>query len=51
LPVFVFVYIPFFVVSMYCYDWKPALQKRFIGTLAVVNALMLIVFAGVLGWI
>lgn len=50
-PVFVTVYIPFFVVSMYCYDWRPSVQKTVIGSLALVNALMLVVFAGVLGWI
>jgi len=50
-PVFITVYIPFFVVSMYCYDWKPAIQKRVIGGLAAVNAILLIVFAGILQWI
>ena len=50
-PVFIFVYIPFFVVSMYCYDWRPAVQKQVIGTLAVINISLLIVFAGFLGWI
>lgn len=51
LPVFITVYIPFFVVSMYCYDWKPSVQRAVIGTLAGVNAAMLIVFAGILKWI
>ncbi len=51
LPVFITVYIPFFVVSMYAYDWKPSVQKRVIGGLAALNALMLIVFAGILQWI
>lgn len=51
LPVFVTVYIPFFVVSMYSYDWPPRTQKRVIGGLAALNALLLIVFAGVLKWI
>lgn len=51
LPVFITVYIPFFVVSMYAYDWKPATQKRVIGGLFALNALMLIVFAGILQWI
>lgn len=49
--VFVIVYIPFFVVSMFCYDWRPKVQKIVIGSLLAVNALMLIVFAGILGWI
>lgn len=50
-PVFITVYIPFFVVSMYCYDWSPKTQKKVIGSLFAVVALMLIIFAGVLGWI
>ena len=50
-PVFVTVYIPFFVVSMYCYDWKPKIQKTVIGSLFAVNVVMLIVFAGLLHWI
>ena len=51
LPVFVTVYIPFFVVSFLCYDWKPKVQGVVIGTLFIVDALMMIVFAGVLKWI
>ena len=51
LPVFITVYIPFFVISMYCHDWPQKVQKRFIGTLAGINASMLIVFAGILHWI
>jgi hypothetical protein len=51
LPVFIFVYVPFFVVSMFCYDWKPKVQITVIGTLFTINALMMIVFAGILGWI
>jgi hypothetical protein len=51
LPVFVTVYIPFFVVSFLCYDWKPKVQRAVIGTLFVVDALMMIVFAGILKWI
>lgn len=50
-PVFVTVYIPFFVAAFYCYDWKPAIQKRFILSLATVNIVMLVVFAGILHWI
>jgi len=50
-PVFVTVYIPFFVVSFLCYDWKPKVQCAVIGALFVVDALMLIVFAGILKWI
>jgi hypothetical protein len=51
LPVFITVYIPFWVVSMYSYDWKPRVQKIVIGSLFAVNAVMLIVFAGILRWI
>jgi hypothetical protein len=51
LPVFITVYIPFFLAAFYCYDWTPAVQKRFIGGLAGVNAVMLLVFAGLLHWI
>jgi hypothetical protein len=51
LPVFITVYIPFFVVSFLCYDWRPRVQRLFIGSLFGVDALMMIVFAGVLGWI
>ncbi len=50
-PVFITVYIPFFVISMYSYDWKPKTQAVFIGSLFAVNAAMLIVFAGILKWI
>ena len=50
-PVFVAVYIPFFVVSMYSYDWKRKTQKVVIGTWFAANAVSLIVFAGILGWI
>ena len=51
LPVFITVYIPFFVVSFLCYDWQPRVQWLFIGSLFGVDALMMVVFAGVLGWI
>lgn len=51
LPVFVTVYVPFFVVSFLCYDWPPRVQKLFIGIAAAVNGAALIVFAGILRWI
>ncbi len=51
LPVFITVYIPFFIVSMYSYDWKPRIQKQVIGSLAAINVILLIVFAGILHWI
>jgi hypothetical protein len=49
--VFVTVYIPFFLAANLAYDWKPKRQITFIGSLFAVNALMLIVFAGILKWI
>ena len=51
LTVFITVYIPFFVVSFLCYDWKPKTQRVVIGTLFVVDVLMVVVFAGILKWI
>jgi len=51
LTVFLTVYIPFFVAAFYVYDWEPAAQKRFLVTLAVINAAALVLFAGILGWI
>jgi hypothetical protein len=51
LSVFITVYIPFWVVSMYCYDWQPKTQIKVIGGMFAVNATMLIVFAGILKWI
>ena len=51
LPVFLFVYIPFFLVSFYCYDSPPKRQVAVIGSLFALNALLLIVFAGILRWI
>lgn len=51
LPVFATVYVPFFVVSMYSYDWRPRTQARVIGGLFALDALLLVVFAGLLRWI
>lgn len=51
LTVFITTYIPFFVVSFLCYDWKPKTQRLVIGILFAVDALMMIVFAGILCWI
>lgn len=51
IPVFVTVYIPFFLAANFAYDWPPIRQKRFIGSLFVINAIMLIIFAGILNWI
>ena len=51
IPVFLTVYIPFFLAANLAYDWKPGRQKVFIGGLFILNAAMLIVFAGILKWI
>lgn len=51
IPVFITVYIPFFVVAFYCYDRAPRTQTRVIGSLFAINAVMLVIFAGILGWI
>jgi len=50
-PVFVTVYIPFFAAACYVHDWEPKAQKIFIGSLFAINAVALIVFAGILKWI
>jgi hypothetical protein len=49
--VFITVYIPFFVISFYCYDWSPRTQKVFTGSMAAVNAMKLVIFADIPGWI
>ena len=36
---------------MYSYDWRPQTQVRVIGGLFALDALLLIVCAGVLRWI
>ena len=51
LPVFVTVYIPFFLAAFYCYDWKPATQRRFLLAMLVLNAAAFGLFGGVLHWI
>jgi hypothetical protein len=51
LPVFITVYIPFFAVSFWCYDLKPKAQIAVISALFAVDALMMIIFAGILKWI
>ncbi len=50
-PVFVTVYIPFFLTAFLCYDWKPATQRRFLLTMLVLNAAAFVLFGGVLHWI
>jgi len=51
ITVFITVYIPFFVVSMYSHDWHPQKQIKIIGSMFAINAVMLILFGGILGWI
>jgi len=51
IPVFITVYIPFFVVAFYVHDWRRKNQKRFIGSLFALNVAMMVVFAGILKWI
>ncbi len=50
-PVFITVYIPFFLAAFYCYDWTPKKQVAFIGTFFAIDAVALILFAGLLKWI
>lgn len=50
-PVCVTVYVPFFLMCNFAYDWKPAVQKRVIGTLVAIDVVAMAVFAGLLHWI
>ncbi len=43
IPVFITTYIPFFLAAFLLYDRTPKTQKRFIGGLAAVNTLLLVV--------
>ncbi|MFX0101904.1 MAG: hypothetical protein ACFFCS_20230 [Candidatus Hodarchaeota archaeon] len=49
LTVFVFVYIPFFVVGAYGYYWKPKKQKYVILVLLIIIITMLVIFGGIMG--
>ena len=51
LPVFVTVYIPFFLAAFYCHDWAPKTQKRFLAWVWGVDIAAMVVFAGILRWI
>jgi hypothetical protein len=51
IPVFVTVYIPFFAAAFYVPDWAVHRQVQFVGGLAALDAIALIVFAGILRWI
>jgi hypothetical protein len=50
-PVFLLVYVPFFLAAAWGYDAKPRRGWTFIGGLSAMNAAALVVFAGVLRWI
>lgn len=51
LPVFVTVYVPFFVVAFWIYDQPPRVQRTVIGWLFAVNAVALVVLGAILRWI
>lgn len=51
LPVFVTVYIPFFLAAFLCYDWPARRQVRFVGSVFAIDAALLVLFAGLLEWI
>jgi len=48
LTVFIFVYIPFFVGACYAYYWEPKKQKIVIGILALIDAILIVIFAVIL---
>ncbi|MDJ0785916.1 MAG: hypothetical protein QNK05_03865 [Myxococcota bacterium] len=50
-PVFVTEYIPFFAAAVLAHDWPRARQKRFIGGLFALDALLLVLFGPILRWI
>jgi hypothetical protein len=51
IPVFITVYIPFFLAAFLCYDWQPKVQKRFLAIVWGIDAAAIIVFAALLHWI
>jgi hypothetical protein len=51
IPVFITVYIPFFLAAFFAYDWNREKQIRFIGGMIMLDVIMMVFFAGVLGWI
>jgi len=50
-PVFITVYIPFFAAAVVAYDAKPKSQIIWISSVALVDAIMMALFAGCLHWI
>jgi hypothetical protein len=51
ITVFIFVYLPFFIVSAYSYYWKPKKQRNVILLMILINVLLVIIFGFILGWI
>ena len=51
IPVFITVYIPFFLAAFYCHDWQPKVQKRFLAWIWGIDVAALIVFIPILHWI
>jgi len=51
LSVFITVYVPFFLMCNFAYDWPAKKQKIIIGTLFLVNFLAMVLFAFILKWI
>lgn len=51
LPVFLMVYVPFFLMANLAYDWKPKVRRIVIGALMAVDVLAMVVFAGIFRWI
>jgi hypothetical protein len=51
IPVFATVYVPFFLFSFLCYDWKPRVQRLAIGAIFGIDAAAIVLFALVLRWI
>lgn len=51
IPVWITVYIPFFLAAFLCYDWKPRTQKKFVGMVFGLDLVLMIIFAGVFHWI
>jgi len=51
IPVFITVYIPFFLAAFLCHDWQPKTQKRFLAWVWIVDVAALILFAAILHWI
>lgn len=50
-PVCITVYIPFFLMANWAYDWKPEKRRKIISSLIGIDVTAMIVFAGFLGWI